>query len=684
MLECSKNHGEFEFFAEKRTVFKKKLPSLSEARGQMRKMRGELKELRADISEPEKARKKRKKKKKPTAPEVHAMPFVASRTLGEAEDFEFYPESVAAAKKGIELGGTLDKIEVENMQNLHEHLYTQYMNPAFMLYLSQMDSLEPKEGVSKKVYDALDLIVKYPFAFDYQYLDNNIIHIVKRRPYVVKGKPVNKDIPNEFKVVLKTDQARIAEVNGIDLEAKQPLMTHEKYAKQMPAYRERFMEALEKSEDAGSDDFYVVLDEWDIGPERTKKLRELLLEPYQNIPPPMQRIFEVEHVKFPKCLISLIEARGLEFEIEDPRFKQLKRNYDRQGKTYEELTKFKIKTAEDVDHEDPEYVPDKYRIIVRAHPEAEEAYLIIMAPDNASEDRGETLTVSKEGYIMEQGPDGKWRPDSRYNKHTIRLRYYEKYPAALADLTDKERKQLAAESEEINKAIGEDTKTREIAKKRDEINPALDGAGLALLAKVAKALASDDEDLEVLDEYLEEGGDEKELRKIIKDTLTDEPDKLGAAAKALGVSFEKTKSKAKKAEAKEAKKKFERVDPLLNEANLDALAIVARSFTTDAKDLESIDYAVEGKYEKELRSAIRDTLKEEPDKLEDAAELLDALVELDKIKDDEKVAELMTIRPKGEQPEKTIGKQKEQLRKWLDEGKITAFILLKRIKEVVE
>lgn len=313
-----------------------------------------------------------------------------------------HSESGEIAKEAVAMQGYLSPTEVTRMQTVHEDLYEQYLNPGMMHHLIQT-------GQTNATYAALNLVLQYPYAFEYQEKKYGRVEIVKRRPYTEE----NEDIPDSFKVVIETRGGYLTEAGGLDLTGAKgtpPWMEHKEYNRQMVHYRARFENAYQQHGDW--DTYYDVDENWP-EPQRMQKLLDLLVAPYEKIVPEMQIIYKVENVDFPRRLVQLIEARQLGFEINDPRFRDLKYHQEHQGTTYEEITRQR-------------YEPhNKLQLVVIADPEMEGIYAIYTRGNY----EGEPLRVTRQGYMLTRNQEGNWVIDPRYTD-AVKRKYYREHPNA--------------------------------------------------------------------------------------------------------------------------------------------------------------------------------------------------------------------------------------------------------------
>ena len=142
-----------------------------------------------------------------------------------------YPKSEEAAEAAKKSAGLMPYGEVQRMQEAHQKIYEHYVNPAFMLYLKQT-------GKADAVFMALDQVLKEPENFSYRLVKGDF-HIVKRRPYT----QTNLHIRNDFLIVMKTADRRVARVNDVSLEdtrGRIPWMENPRYNAEMPRYRKRW------------------------------------------------------------------------------------------------------------------------------------------------------------------------------------------------------------------------------------------------------------------------------------------------------------------------------------------------------------------------------------------------------------------------------------------------------------
>ncbi|MBU0706531.1 hypothetical protein KJ657_02655 [Patescibacteria group bacterium] len=514
MFKDLKKHLESEIFAEKRLIFgdtDKPRPSADQLAQDSATL---LQQLSAAVE----ANKKGGRRKPATSTHETSPTPVHTRRQDTRELYrppEHYEKSVDIAETTIKLKDKLSPSEVQLMQDVQGNLHEQYMNPGFMHYLTQ-------KGLADKVYPALDRVIKAPADFEYRTLGNNTVEIVKRKPET----GANKDIDNNFVIVLKTEKGSIARVNDgkndVNLETTGGIdwMTNDEYNKQMAEYRARFWTEYEQN---GKWKEYAEVDLiWPLGSARDKRMIELATEPYMQISADMQKIFELENIQFPNRLIAMIEKRGLNFEQTDLRFAALKDRMTKQGKTYAEMTQGRYAN------------PSKFQLLVIQHPEVKGAYRILMRPENfteGAENQDVILDITKEGYFLVQTEDGKWQVDPRYKNYVWRD-YYIKNPEAQVALTDEQKKELAESKVRIEKdniALAEAAKYQ---KKKDKVTKALQKADLDKLKEAAKAITA-----EADHKYVDEEKNDIEMRRKFQIAL-DIPDNLVKIAEVLNVNLE--------------------------------------------------------------------------------------------------------------------------------------------------
>lgn len=488
MLNCFSNYGRFNslFGAERHAIWNgaKDKPSAKPPtpEDQLAASRAELARLRASMGGPRAAGSA--PATPPATPTYHTdQRDTREITVGDSGvPMPRYNETVDAAEKALALKGYLPPQEVVKIQNMHDHLYQQYMNPAFMLYLQRIKKFNA-------VYPSLELIFKKPYDFDYISLPNQRTEIHKRET------SANADIRPDFLVVLETAQGHITEVNGHKLKNDTggiPWMLQPEYNRQMPNWADR----------------------WTVEDERTGV----------PVTEEMKAIFMLNNVAFPKQFLALVDSRGFQFEKDDPLIADLRRAQAAQGTTYEEITQNK---------------DTKWRVGVVQDPDPgnEGGYQIQIKTDSGDL---RILHVSKESFIMQNasGSDDapQWVQHPLYH-NAVRWQYYED-AGAKATLTDAERTQMEAEKGQV-KANKEELEKREKQReKRRKVDEALKTADFAKLKEAAYAVAdlSDAKQKAGLESAKDTQEDKDFLKGGIKYYMDKNPANVDKVAGVLGVS----------------------------------------------------------------------------------------------------------------------------------------------------
>lgn len=489
MFNCRKNHQVLTLFAEARLSFKKpkKGPKSAPSDAEMEKSAADLlAKLRGEVEE---------KKGGGKAPEsTHTDKRRHTRRIEPVE--KRYDISKEEAEKIVKLKGTMESLEVKRMQASHEKIYEHYINPAFITYVEQI-------GKADEVFGALDMVMKHPYGLSYRSSNDNRVEIVKRSPY----NDANKEIPNDFKIVLETSAGHITHVAGVDLKTKEgeiAWVESEKYTKDMRNYRERYMVEWGR--------YWV-----DSGVEAK--------DSFEGISDDMKRLHVLHNIEFPKRFVAMVQARGLDFELNDSRFKDIVDHQKKQGKTFDEITKEGYGAG------------GKLKLMVVADPKLDGVYQIWTRTNSL---RKEPVRVSKEGYMLQQDANGYWKPHPRYDQ-AVRYGYYAKNEAVMDNLVAKEKAEVeggmkAAEVEEKKREAAEKIRQRQekviaaldkadLAKLKETSNELLAVAGIDKLKEVA--IASWPEWKDTIEKR--KAGDEESMRKIIREQIEKEPDKFDEA-----------------------------------------------------------------------------------------------------------------------------------------------------------
>lgn len=418
----------------------------------------------------------------PATPSGYHTDRKDTRTVTKPD--ETHPESEEIARRPSTLEGKMDLDEIERMQSLHEEVYEQYVNPAFVQYLKQT-------GLSDKVYPSLDLLMRHPDDFDYIDKGNHRIEVVKRRPH----NEARKHIPDKFLVVMEGANKEVTKVNDTDLKMPNgniPWQSNPAYNKQMHLYRTRFNSEYSRHRDSG---WHAKLRNLNTlaEPQRTREWRNMLLGPYANVSEPIKAHYELENIDFPKRFVDLVEARNFAFEINDPRFQDVRRHEQLQGETYDEITR-------------QGYGPNgMLQVIVTPDPYNSGVYQIY-----TREMRAHPLRVNKKGFILTQQSDGRWAPD-QHSHNGAKTKYFRDNPQVLALLQ------------------------REAQPKITKINDVLNTQKLGTLRRVAKSISP-----EAWHISIENSRDLAQLRAGIRRIMNDDPAQVDKVAEMLNVKFDPT------------------------------------------------------------------------------------------------------------------------------------------------
>ncbi len=475
MLECFNNHWEFDFFADKRLVFQKAKPS-----------RRPLTSKKA-LSRIER-RLKKLQERKPITPSVGITNKDVNRHTRTSElSKPLDKKSADIAERRDALDGKLEARETKRMQEAHESLYTEYMNPAFMIHLRM-------KGLADEVIPVLNLIMEHPGDFDYKIVGGNK-HITKLKPY--KGRP--SAISDDFLVIIEKG-GRILKVRNKDAKwkpeknvdedfgkgGKDPWMSNAEFNKKMGLYDEQW--TSEHSRHLYNREYQ----EWEAnGRQPPGKYEELLRKSFDNIHGSLQNIHVAMDIDFPQRFVDKINIRNLQFENDNEQVKEILRVHPTQGKTYEDITRRA--------YDSPDY-EGQWNIWVLTDPALPGLYQIYTERYEQN-----PLVVDLMGHIMHQDTNGKWVPDARYGESVRRKYYRDNKKAREADpnLTDEDKKRMdELDLEEFPVGTGAPSaaaerarKIAEFTAKRQTVDEALfeesPEVTLETLRKIAKKIATD-------------------------------------------------------------------------------------------------------------------------------------------------------------------------------------------------
>ncbi len=530
MFTFWRNHQEFEMFAEKRLIYNgpKKSPKSTPSDADIAKGTADLLGmLRGDVEH---------KKAEEKAPTYHTDKRKTTRPLKAPKPR--HTKSVEIAKKAVKLKGVMDPIEVKRMQGTHEKIYEHYINPAFIAYVEQMGKPEgQKKSNADKIFAALDIAMNNPYGLEYRSAGTNRVEVVKRSPYT----DANKDVPNDFRIVLER-KGYITHVAGINLKTAEdevPWVDSEQYTKQMRDYRERW--TAEHVRYLYGDSYK----QWIAKGRPEGEWPKIFKNSFEPISEDMKRLHVLHNIGFPKRFVAMVKARGLQFELNDPRFKDIELHQAKQGKTYKEIT-------------EEGYGPDgKLQIMVVADPELDGVYQIWTRGNFE-----DPVRVNKEGYMLTQDTDGQWKPDPRYVQ-SVRYGYYAQNKDAMDNLDAKEKAEVEQGAKNAEKQAQAREKAKEAREKRKKVDEKIDKADINKLKEVAITVWPQYKD--AIENKKE--GDEAFMRKTIKDLLDKDPSKIDAVYKEFGIEAEKEKP----AEAPKQEEKKEEVAEKTKEQLIKAL-----------------------------------------------------------------------------------------------------------------
>lgn len=530
MPENFKNEGQYHFFGENRLVFIKPRDSRgnrterSEVPGKkspktpqeiLTQTTTMLERLKADPFAPREGQ----------APNTHTNTRVHTREATPPKPY--YKKSVEAAERAVKLSGRREARETLLMQGVHENLYRQYMNPGFMMHLR----VQPG-GLPEKIYPALDLIMKYPDAFEYNSQGGNILHIVKKRPY-------NKQpsaIADNFLVVMEGGEGDISRVrsNNFDADLKSngrlPWVSNAEFANNLGLYNKMWTSEHVKYLHGGE------YQKWATSGRPPEGWSKIFRGSFEKIDPAMKEIYVAMNIDFPQRFVDLVASRGLAFEQNDPRVKDVIERQKTQGKTYEEITR------------DGYGSMGKFKISVLADPELPGVFQIYTLNYTRN-----PLRVSAEGYVLRQDENGVWATDPRYTDGVRRNYYYRENGGKNKDLltadtelpADDRKRMEDAEKESDDKSPTAERVRRmyELIEKREKVDKALYAETvLAKLHEVTMYLLPANQQADYYYNYVKSVDDplwhkDGAKRILDSDVLKFDETRNNGVARILGVTF---------------------------------------------------------------------------------------------------------------------------------------------------
>jgi len=433
MFKDLKNHELFNFFEENRLVFIQEAPRKKRPGKSPKQIREETADRLAKLHSEDLFGIEEDEKKPGLATHTDKQ----RHTRETYEPKPYYQESVDTARRAVALSGRREARETALIQGVHENLYTQYMNPGFMMYLHAQPG-----KLLEKLYPVLDLIMKHPDDFEYVSKGGEILHIIKKKPY--KGRP--KAIDDNFLVVMEGGEGNITRVqNGsFDAELKEkgkiPWVSNDSFNKKLPLYNKMWSSAQKAhATAAGYSDWYFN----DGTVSGFAALQKRTFESMAKEEHELKELYVAMNILFLQRFTDLIAARGLQWEGEDAGIQVVVDAQKKQGKTFEDITVHGRGEG------------GQLFAVVLADPNVEGLYLI-----HTSSTRRNPIRVNLKGQVMRRAADGSWKPDVRYTDNVRRNYYYREDKGANKDLLTADTELTDEEKKRMADAEGEDTPPR--------------------------------------------------------------------------------------------------------------------------------------------------------------------------------------------------------------------------------
>lgn len=445
----------------------------------------------------------------------------------------YYKESVDLARKRDILEGQMSAEELQLMEDYHQSIYQHYLSPAFGFRLKQ-------EGIANEVYGAFLKVMKTPEDFRYTMVDEDRLEVRFRDP----------ETPEEggFRLIFEGPSKGLVQVNNIDVRKvieNDVARPHEdSMTGQIGALMKRFDTAYKRG--VQWDKFDRKIDQAPTEDEKDQLYLEQFFDSYRNVPEELKEIHEYMNIDFPRHLVEMIEARGLDFELSDPKFVDLKKSLERQGDNYQEITEDQWKTE------------SKLQVMVTPSSSQEGVY-VIWTRNNYKN----PLLVSKDGKIMKETSSGAYVEDANYEKILSR-EYYSAHPKA------EEASKKAGEKVDINEeSIREKTEAQKEADFRYRVEHRMNQERtLEPLKNLAKSISPTDFHA-AIDQY--EGNTEENREMLIegiKKLLENDPTRWDTVAEFYSIKRKedvKTEKKPNEKPNEDANKNVEEISKALED-----------------------------------------------------------------------------------------------------------------------
>lgn len=317
------------------------------------------------------------------------------------------PETKKALEKARKWEGLMPPEEVELMQKAHEALDRHYLNPAFILVLE-------RDSYRKTVKPIMEKAMKYPYALRYSTVKNGIVEITRR-------KGVNSPLAEDF--LIRIEQGKVTKVRENKkttmLKGKDGAtlwMNNKEYNKRTTDWKKQRQARFWKNDPA---DFFREADDPSYTEAQADKIwRESKIKSWSLVPKTLQDIYMTNNRDFPQYLLKWMELRGLD-KTDD--YKNLKENFERHGKTYEDLTTDFAQKAHVVFATSPQ-VPNVYFVATRSQ-------------------RDKPIAISSDGQFLHQNGEGRWVPSPLY-RNAVKNGYYQNNEKAKGQLSDHLKEEL--------------------------------------------------------------------------------------------------------------------------------------------------------------------------------------------------------------------------------------------------
>jgi len=236
----------------------------------------------------------------------------------EAEPNPKHPESIPIAKEAVALKSYMHPEEVDRMQVMNEELYEQYLNPGFIMYAKAM-------GISDRVYPSMDLVIGHPYDFEYEDKGHKQVDITKRQPYTQD----NQHVPDAFRIEMGGTEPEALQFHHHNLrfpDGRTPWMTSDQFYDKSDLYAKMYRNEWR------SNLYGYRYQQWVAnGQQPPSEWQQIFRDSFGGIMPEHTEIYEALNIDFPKRFVDLIHARGFDFELRDPRFRDVVQHQRMQG-----------------------------------------------------------------------------------------------------------------------------------------------------------------------------------------------------------------------------------------------------------------------------------------------------------------------------------------------------------------